>query len=224
MSTLTHHPPEDLLVCYAAGSLGEAQALAVATHLAYCPACRRENERLDEIGGLLLWDLPPEPLPEDALASLLARLDGEGAEEPAARPASAAGARDCGVLGDMRVPEPLRTYLRERAGGAGWTVLAEGVQSLRLDVGRPPEVAEILRMAPGSALPAHRHSDQELILVLQGSFSEAAGPFGDAGGRYAGGDLGEFEGGSIHTVVAGEDGCVCYRVLAGPVERLVEPP
>lgn len=221
MSTLTHHPPEDLLVCYAAGSLGEAQALAVATHLAYCPACRRENGRLDEIGGALLEDLPPEPLAEDALASLLARLDCEGGEEPAG---AACDAGDSGVLGDMPVPEPLRTYLRERAGGAGWTVLAEGVQSLRLDVGKPPEVAEILRMTPGSALPAHRHSDQELILVLRGSFSEAAGPFADAGGRYAGGDLGEFEGGSIHTVLAGEDGCVCYRVLAGPVERLVEPP
>ncbi len=75
-------------------------------------------------------------------------------------------------------------------------------------------------MAPGSALPVHRHSDQELILTLQGSFSEEAGPYSAKGGFYTVGDLGEFEGGSTHTVVAGADGCVCYRVLAGPVERL----
>ncbi|UEM25142.1 ChrR family anti-sigma-E factor (plasmid) [Skermanella mucosa] len=220
MNKLTHHPPADLLVCYAAGSLGEPQALAVATHLAYCPACRRENERLDEIGGVLLEELPPEPLSDGALASLLARLDGGRAETPAG------ACRDAGpgILGDVRVPEPLRGYLRDRAGGSGWTVLAEGVRSLRLDVGRPPQVAEILKMAPGAALPAHRHSDQELILVLRGSFSEEGGPLCAAGERYAAGDLGEFEGGSVHTVVAGADGCVCYRVLAGPVERLAAQP
>ena len=130
----------------------------------------------------------------------------------------------CGkLLGGLLVPEPLRGYLARIQEPATWVSLADGVSALHLALGKAPVVAEILKMAPGSALPAHRHSDQELILTVQGSFSEEAGPYSAKGGFYTVGDLGEFEGGSTHTVVAGTDGCVCYRVLAGPVERLGTP-
>ena len=75
MTPPRHHPPETLLLEYATGALHEAQALAVATHLAYCPACRRQARLLDELGGALIDTLPPEPLPPDALSALIARLD-----------------------------------------------------------------------------------------------------------------------------------------------------
>lgn len=213
-----HHPPETLLLEYATGVLREAQALAVATHLAYCPACRRQAALLDELGGALLEALPPEPLPPDALATLVAHLD----QAPASHPGPAAGpgsAMEC-PLGGLIVPEPLRGYLARLPQPSAWIGLSDGVFALHMALGRAPVVAEILKMAPGSALPVHRHSDQELILTLQGAFSEEAGPHSAQGGCYGVGDLGEFEGGSTHTVVAGKDGCVCYRVLAGPVERL----
>ena len=51
-----HHPPETLLLEYATGALREAQALSLATHLAYCPACRWQAERLDELIGCLPAD------------------------------------------------------------------------------------------------------------------------------------------------------------------------
>jgi putative transcriptional regulator len=206
-----------LLLEYATGTLREAQALAVATHLAYCPACRRQAERLDELGGVLLDTLPPEPLPSDALSALIARLD-EASAPPAPKPPAPMAPPS--PLGGLLVPEPLRGYLARMPETAPWVSLADGVSSLQLSLGKPPVVAEILKMAPGSALPAHRHSDQELILTLQGAFSEEAGPHSVKGGFYTVGDLGEFEGGSTHTVVAGTGGCVCYRVLAGPIERL----
>jgi putative transcriptional regulator len=213
-----HHPPETLLLEYATGVLREAQALAVATHLAYCPECRRQAALLDELGGVLLETLPPEPLPPDALATVVAHLD----EAPAWLSASVGypdSARVC-PLGGLTVPEPLRGYLDRLPQSAAWIGLSDGVLALQMALGQAPVVAEILKMAPGSALPVHRHTDQELILTLQGEFSEEVGPHCAKGGRYGIGDLGEFEGGSTHTVVAGKDGCICYRVLAGPIERL----
>jgi putative transcriptional regulator len=210
-----HHPPETLLLEYATGVLREAQALAVATHLAYCPDCRRQAALLDEVGGALLDALPPEPLPQDALASVVARLDDVVAEPT---PDTRTTAAD--LVGDLLVPEPLRGYLARLPQPSAWIDLTSGVEALHMALGQAPVVAEILKMAPGSSLPVHRHTDQEIILTLQGAFSEEAGPHCDKGGCYGVGDLGEFEGGSTHTVVAGKDGCVCYRVLAGPVERL----
>jgi putative transcriptional regulator len=215
-----HHPPETLLLEYATGALREAQALAVATHMAYCPACRRQAERLDELGGALLDTLPPEPLPSDALSALISRLD-EAQEPPAPNPPVRVASAS--PLGGLAVPEPLRGYLAGLPQPATWVSLSDGVSALHLGLGNAPVVAEILKMAPGSTLPVHRHSDQELILTVQGSFSEEAGPHSAKGGVYTVGDLGEFEEGSTHAVVAGADGCVCYRVLAGPVERLGIP-
>jgi putative transcriptional regulator len=217
-----HHPPETLLLEYAAGALREPQALAVATHLAYCPVCRRQTEHLDELGGALLDTLPPESLPSDALSALIARLDEvPAAPKPSSKSPTRAASRN--PLGGLLVPEPLRGYLARIPEPVSWVSLAGGVSALHLGLGKVPVVAEVLKMTAGSALPVHRHSDQELILTLQGSFSEEAGPYSAKGGFYTVGDLGEFEGGSTHTVVAGADGCVCYRVLAGPVERLSTP-
>jgi putative transcriptional regulator len=213
-----HHPPETLLLEYATGVLREAQALAVATHLAYCPDCRRQAALLDELGGVLLEALPPEPLPPHALATAVAQLE-EAPARSSVLAADPGNARES-PLGGLAVPEPLRGYLARLPQPSAWVGISDGVCALHMALGRAPVVAEILRMAPGSALPVHRHSDQELILTLQGEFSEEAGPHSAKGGCYGVGDLGEFEGGSTHTVVAGKDGCVCYRVLAGPVERV----
>ena len=217
MTRPRHHPQETLLLEYATGALREAQALAVATHLAYCPACRRQAQRLDELGGALLDTLSPEPLPSDALSTLIARLD-EASEPPV--PAQPACMASRNPLGGLLVPQPLRGYLARMQEPVSWVSLGDGVSALHLALGKTPVVAEFLKMSAGSTLPAHRHTDQELILTLQGSFSEEAGPYSAKGGVYAVGDFGEFEGGSTHTVVAGGDGCICYRVLAGPVERL----
>ena len=158
---------------------------------------------------------PPEPLAPDVLTAVVSRLD-EGLAVPTPRTRTITA----GVLGGLLVPEPLRGYLARLPQQSSWTVLTSGVEALHMALGHAPVVAEILKMAPGSALPVHRHTDQELILTLQGAFSEEAGPHSAKGGCYGVGDLGEFEGGSTHTVVAGKDGCICYRVLAGPVERL----
>ncbi|WP_332308091.1 zf-HC2 domain-containing protein, partial [Elstera litoralis] len=53
------HPPESLLIDYAAGTLPEAISLLVATHLTYCPTCRKEMAALEAVGGAMLDSLPP---------------------------------------------------------------------------------------------------------------------------------------------------------------------
>jgi putative transcriptional regulator len=86
---INHHPPFEMLFDYATGMLAEGVALAVATHAAMCPACRSAVEQLEAVGGVLLEEIEPEPVGEDLLAAVLARLD-----EPAGRPAAASDALD----------------------------------------------------------------------------------------------------------------------------------
>ena len=97
-----HHPSEARLLDYASGALPEPMALLIATHLALCPACRRTVAELEAVGGALLEALPPEPVADDSLARLLARLDRLEPAAPAA-PASLAAA--------PILPQPLRDYV-----------------------------------------------------------------------------------------------------------------
>jgi putative transcriptional regulator len=74
---ITHHPPDDTVLRYATGTLPEAPAIVIATHLSFCPECRHRMETFEMLGGSLLDGVPPAKLSPDALSATLARLDAE---------------------------------------------------------------------------------------------------------------------------------------------------
>ncbi len=73
--TITHHPPDDTVLRYANGTLPEAPAIVVATHLSFCPACRHRMETYEMLGGSMLENVAPANLSPDALSATLAKLD-----------------------------------------------------------------------------------------------------------------------------------------------------
>ena len=120
--TIDHHPSDELLLDYAAGALGEAWSLAVATHLALCPACRRTTARMEALGGAMLEAVAPAPVAPDGLAAVMARIDlpeAADAAPPVRLPASKSG-----------LPKPLRRYAENAA----------TARLLRIPAGRPVPV------------------------------------------------------------------------------------
>ncbi len=210
-----HHPADDLLIAYAAGSQEEPLALVVATHLALCARCRSEVERLEELGGVLLDEQEPEALGEASLERVLARLDEAAPEEPVERGGEAAPA-------DPRVPRPLRDYLGAGLERLDWTTY-RGMQKVELLPEAPGFRTRLMRIKSGTAMPAHTHEGSELTLVLAGGFS-------DEHGHFLRGDLAEADASVDHRPVAdpGED-CLCLAVtdaplrLTGPFGRLLNP-
>lgn len=97
-----------------------------------------------------------------------------------------------------------------------WQPLRPGVKFHAL-YGRPGQgpAAALLRYAPGAAVPAHRHTDYEHILVLQGSQR-------DADGHYPAGTLLVSPPGSRHAVVS-DEGCLVLAIWAGPLEFAADP-
>jgi putative transcriptional regulator len=199
-----HHPPEDLLLDYAAGSVAEPAALVVATHLALCPACRRRVRGLEAIGGALLEDLPAaEPARASAGATLLARLD---EPEPAAPVAPALDAETRRL-----VPAPLCAYLGTSLKDLAWRRLTRGLAVHDLEPARAGFQTRLLRVRPGAALPRHSHGGIESVLVLDGGFR-------DEHGHYARGDLAMSDARVVHRPVADPDGdCLCLVVIEGGV-------
>ena len=47
----SHCPSADLLVEFAAGTLGTAESICVSTHLHFCPHCKGTLHRLEQIGS-----------------------------------------------------------------------------------------------------------------------------------------------------------------------------
>lgn len=211
--TPRHHPADELILDYATGGAPEPVALLVATHLALCPACRRSATRLEGVGGALLDDLPPAAIAGDALERALARLD-----QPHAMPPPAAFAPSSRLL-----PTPLSRYAPAGLDGLAWRRVVSGIDQAALPCGGGPMKAALLKIAAGRAIPRHTHRGSEMLMVLDGAFS-------DETGRYARGDVEVSEETIAHRPVADADrDCLCLIVTEGPIRltglvgRLINP-
>ncbi len=168
---MSRHPaPEELLLDYAAGTLPEGPALAVALHVALDPAARRTVDALSAMGGAMLEhgtaDEGAGGFGEAALEAVLAKL---GAAPVDARPAPVA-ARP----GFDWAPAPLRRYL----GGKDWKKAFGGFEEIRVDLHGDGHRVSLLKLDPGKGLPVHRHVGTEYTIVLQGGYSDNTGNYG----------------------------------------------
>tara|TARA_R110002167_G_scaffold23721_3_gene84109 strand:+ start:1702 stop:2358 length:657 start_codon:yes stop_codon:yes gene_type:complete len=198
-----HHPAEELLIDYAAGSMGEPMALLLATHLTLCPQCRGEAARLDALGGALLESLEPEPVSDTALQALLDQLDSEPESPPIAKPEPKS---EDGAL----LPRPLMDYIGGPLSAVRWQRFG-GLSIAELEVGGREVHTRLMRIASGMAMPRHTHEGNELTLVLSGGFS-------DSRGHYLRGDVATTDSSVDHQPVADADGdCLCLAVTDAPL-------
>lgn len=209
----SHHLSDDMLLDYAAGSLDEATSLIVATHLTYCPACRKRAAKLDALGGAMLHDVPPARMSAGALDAVMARLDATPHDAPAR---NLAPAND-----NPKVPSVLRRYLGGDLDDVTWKNLGMGVQTSEIalssqDGAAADKRAFLLRVPAGKAVPHHTHDGNEYVLILRGAYNDEIGHFGR-------GDLAISDASIRHKPVAepGED-CICLVVVDAPI-RLTGP-
>lgn len=210
--TIRHHPSDALLLEYAAGTLGPAMSLAVASHLTFCPHCRATGSLLDAVGGAFFREGTQIAPADDALSRIMARV---GAEKPA----STVPAAPVGTV----LPAPLRTALGGDLDRVAWKRLGRGAYHCVLPLRDPDATARLLRIPAGRPVPTHTHRGIELTLVLCGAFADATGTF-------ARGDMQEADETLTHQphAAAGDD-CVCLAVTQAPLRfsgwaaRLVQP-
>ncbi|MBL8575939.1 MAG: cupin domain-containing protein [Mesorhizobium sp.] len=198
---ITHHPTDETLAAYAAGTLDEARSLIVAMHLSRCAACSGGVARYEAIGGELLEQAPDVALKPGALENALRSI----------------GSAEIGVVHDESAP--LAAYEL-----GPWRWVGPGVRQRSVSV---PETGDIkvfmLRAAPGTKLPHHKHAGYEWTCVLEGAFEHEFGRFGP-------GDFDEADETMEHspTVSAGAP-CVCIVALQGNIRlqsrlgRLIQP-
>lgn len=201
----THHVPEAMLAAYAAGSLSFPFATLVATHVSLCDECRARLDAHHALAGLVLEDLAPAGLAEDAEARLLARLD---EKPPEAKPA------------DPAWPLPLSRFIGPR--GPRWRSLGFGARQAMLWTGAAGSI-RLLLIPAGQAVPEHSHGGLELTLVLSGAFTDSTGRFGPGDLEVADESLGHIP------CATGAGPCLCAAATDAPLRfrailpRLFQP-
>jgi putative transcriptional regulator len=212
--TIQHHPLDELLTAFAAGTLDLGQHVAVATHLTRCSHCRDVMNLMEHVGGAVLAGLSPTPMSSDAFARIETRLREPVAHEPRSeRPERKA-------LDDIPgLPAFVRQY-----SAAPWKWIAPGVRLRPIQLPAESDTRVfLLKSSPGTKMLEHTHTGTEMTCVLTGSFSHEAGHYGP--GDF---DLGD-ESVNHNVIVGPGEDCICLVAmhgelrLAGIIGTLIQP-
>ncbi len=145
---ITHHISDELLFDYANGALEEGWSIAVASHLALCPSCRKRLSAMEAAGGIMLEAIEIEPAnasTEDfSWESMRARLDN-------AAPASFVPSRPKLSAGQTAsLPEPLRSYIGGDVDAVKWKPLGLGAYHYPIKTSDQDISVRLLRIPAGS--------------------------------------------------------------------------
>ena len=197
--TIRHHPADETLTAYAAGNLDLGRSIVVASHLERCAVCRGLVRGVEKIAGVMLEDMSPAPMSQDALAHTLARIE----REPVLRnEAPAAPSWD-----DADMPACLKPYEMGR-----WRWVGPGVEMRPILLPEDKVRVFLLKATPGTRLPQHTHEGSELTSILVGSFHHE-------GGDFFAGDFEDADGDVEHRPIVGKERtCICLVALEGQLK------
>ncbi|HVY37193.1 MAG TPA: ChrR family anti-sigma-E factor [Polyangia bacterium] len=207
---IKHHVPDEALLAHAAGTATEGASLAIACHAALCPACSARLAELEALGGALLERAGAAELPPDALASMMARLDGA----PQSRAAAAALPELPETLRPYGLPRPLRAALGRGRGPVRWRTVIPGVRAIDLAAGSGDDLVRLIAFKGGVTIPLHDHGGPEHIVVFTGALEEE-------GARFGRGDISIRDSGERHQQrVAPGEPCIALVVNEGKLHPL----
>lgn len=207
--TITHHPaPESLMSC-SAGSMPEAFAAVMASHIAMCPGCRKELSVMEQIGTVLFEAIAPTAVACEAEVTSMHDLREHDERQPRS---------------DGDVPAPLVRTLGTSLDRVPWTRAGRGIWQHRIALSHEgSSTLRLIKVAAGLSLPEHGHSGSELTLVLRGAFR-------DTRGQYTTGDVADVDEDIEHGPIADADqGCICLVATDGKLRfrsrmaRILQP-
>ncbi len=224
MSTLPqHHPDQNTLIEFAAGSLDHAQAIAVSTHLHYCSRCRNEVRELEMTGGAVLESsqqtsaLIDEDELEQSFQQLMSKISTQGQLKAAN---DTHNVPVCEAKYE-HLPKVLKKMLTDHP--VTWKRVTPELKSAHLIAGQNKYGVSLQKIKAGGQVPEHDHRGTEITVVLKGSFS-------DEDSVYHQGDFLLKDSGDTHRPTASiNEDCLCLSVEQAPVKltslfgRMINP-
>jgi len=211
--SIEHHPKNEILAAFAAGTLDHGQHIAIATHLVACPQCKNFVRLMEQVGGAVLTELPPATMSNLALVEVEARLN--ESVRPAAAPVSS-------TLPETEVPGLPKFVRRYQFGKWKWIAPSVHLRPIELPYASETRVF-LLKSGPGTKMLQHTHTGIEMTCVLAGAFRQDGAHYGP--GDF---DLGD-ETIDHQPVVEQSQDCICLVAMQGELQlkgligRMVQP-
>lgn len=202
-------PLEALLLEYASGTLGAAESLVVAAHVALNPAARKKVSAFETIGGEALRETSPADLCAACLEKVLQEIEQTPAEN---RPERAVPS----WIKETGVPKALYGLIHAlcQEDAPCWSRVSRGVEKMDLplkELCAARGVLRLMRLTPGEATPRHAHTGREITLVLEGGYTDELG-------HYRKGDVSIVSGRhTAHSPKADPEGCLCLTLTEAPL-------
>jgi putative transcriptional regulator len=212
MKDSQHHPLDELLSSFSAGSLPLSRALCISTHLEHCQSCSTKLRSLNQLGSELMQQLKPARVSDSLKLSVMDRLDTLIEETP-----------EINTEQPQSLPHCLRQFVNKSYQDLEWKRISTDIHRVELCRDENGAKVELLKIQPNGSAGTHTHLGDEYTVILEGSFS-------DESGVYRQGDFLVRDPYDKHTPVATQDRpCICLAVTEGPVQftgifsRLLNP-
>ena len=200
------HPPREQLGKFVAGELSVGLSTVMAAHVEYCAECQQVRATLEEnlAADWQATAVPEATLDEALFGAILDRI----VEQPqqVSNTLQDSGSREI-VIGNKAVSLP-RVLAKIAATGLSWKQLPGGISQALVELDDRTK-CEFIYMPPGSKAPAHTHRGNEVMLVLDGVFSDELGDYKVA-------DFVMRDPSHTHQPRT-KDGCLCFSVLDSPL-------
>lgn len=197
------HPPKHQIQRFVEGELSAGMSVALSAHMEFCADCRRT-------AGAAEAELVAQWNAKEALqspADLTGILDAitQQPQERANTPITPVSRKL--VVDDQDISLP-RVLAQIASAGLNWKTVSNGIRSAKVDLDTDT-TCEFIHMQPGSKAPQHSHRGNEVMLVLDGKFSDEMGEYGAS-------DFVIRDPAHRHQPRT-ETGCICFSVLDSPL-------
>lgn len=204
MASSTHSigEPEELATLYLSGAMTPGESAAFEAHLASgCAACTEQVKRLETVVEHLVSNVEPMNTDPRVRDAIMAQMAAESRDQNSDRQT------DPQIWKNWQPDSDASDHVIHQAARSGWESTGiDGIDIRRLFVDRHRNrMTAMIRMAPGTAYPAHLHDEPEECLVLEGDLR--------TGGQVLhSGDYERRVAGSRHAIQSTKDGCLLLIV------------
>ncbi len=198
-NTTNHHPDENMLIEFSAGTLDTAASICVSAHLHFCSSCKAKLLQLDQVGSHIMSQAEPVDVAEDVFDQVMEKID-SGIDNASA---------DQATNDDM--PFSVNKLIGTSLMNKNWKRLSSSVDIARFKTGQNQFEVALHKICAGGKTPKHDHDGLEYTVVLKGSFS-------DENAVYREGDFLLRQPGDVHQPMGAQNGeCICLSALSAPI-------
>ena len=152
-NSTNHHPDENMLIEFSAGTLATAPSICVSAHLHFCSSCRTKLLRLDQVGSQMMSQTDPMKVEDNAFDKLMEKIDSAEKVIPKEKTTSA------------NMPFSVNKLINTSLISKNWKRLSSSVDVARFKTGQDDFEVALHKICAGGKTPKHGHEGLEYTVV-----------------------------------------------------------